>query len=51
VYISEQQINLFFKKVIIPINNLLYITEFGNRGSTVVKALGFKSEGRWFDSR
>jgi len=23
----------------------------GNRGSSVVKALGYKSEGRWFDSR
>jgi hypothetical protein len=24
---------------------------FGDRGSTVVKALRYKSEGRWFDSR
>jgi len=25
--------------------------KLGNRGSTVVKALCYKSEGRWFDSR
>ena len=24
---------------------------FGDRGSTVVKALSYKSEGRWFDPR
>ena len=27
-----------------------YITEKGDRGSTVVKVLCYKTEGRWFDS-
>jgi hypothetical protein len=28
-----------------------YSLEAGDRGGTVVKVLGYKSEGRWFDSR
>ena len=27
----------------------LYLEELGDRGSTVVKVLCYKSEGRWFD--
>ena len=30
---------------------VLYIYIYGDRGSTVVKALCYNSEGRWFDSR
>jgi len=32
--------------ILIPVHSLI-----GDRGSTVVKALCYKSEGRWFDSR
>jgi len=30
-------------------NSVEYYHKFGNRGSTVVKMLCYKSEGRWFD--
>ena len=30
---------------------LLVISKIGDRGSTEVKALRYKSEGRWFESR
>jgi len=34
------------------VSNLIsYYELFGDRGSTVVKVLCYKSEGRWFDSR
>ena len=29
--------------------NYVYTTKIGDRGSTVVKVLCYKSEGRWFD--
>ena len=28
---------------------LMYLYVYGDRGSTVVKVLCYKSEGRWFD--
>jgi hypothetical protein len=30
---------------------LKHYKKFGDRGSTVVKVLRYKSEGRWFDTR
>jgi hypothetical protein len=32
-------------------NNIEERHDVGDRGSTVVKVLRYKSEGRWFDSR
>ena len=36
---------------VVDFNLLLSHRDLGDRGSTVVKALCYKSEGRWFDSR
>ena len=37
---------LFKKLNILPLHS-----QYGDRGGTVVKALCYKSEGRWFDPR
>jgi hypothetical protein len=50
---GEQRI-LFFFMVVPCINNIkFFIVQLmhGDRGSTVVKVLRYKSEGRWFDPR
>jgi hypothetical protein len=33
------------------LNSFIYHSKLGDRGSTVVKVLRYKSEGRWFDHR
>jgi hypothetical protein len=37
--------------VIVAVAKVLVVVLVGDRGSTVVKVLCYKSEGRWFDSR
>jgi len=40
-----------FHILIIGIYIYIYAVHYGDRGSTVVKVLCYKSEGRWFDPR
>jgi len=52
--IERQALPLFILQFGLLDEGAIYCTTYkrsGNRGSTVVKALRYKSEGRWFDSR
>jgi len=52
--IARQALPLFILKFGLSYEGAIYCTTFkrsGNRCSTVVKVLRYKSEGRWYDSR
>jgi hypothetical protein len=44
-------VNWFESMVILPGIMVWVLVAYGDRGSTVVKVLRYKSEGRWFDPR